>query len=473
MFIESVEVEQLRCFRAAKLQFRHPDEQRTDSLQAPNVTLLLGNNGAGKSTLLRAVALAALRPVIQSSGYVPFSMVRAAAPTPSARSKGLRAMITGRFVLHPQDGNGQRPPTARPITTKVKILRRGSTEVVDQSRPARQAFWEKIYHDDSPAFLVLGYGATRRVEADESVDLSARQKSRQLRYRRVAGLFEEQMTMVPLNAWLPGLMASNKGRYSQVVSLLNRLLPEDTTFSGARAGGHYIFEHRGVSVPFGAMSDGYRQYVGWIGDLLHHVCMGCPPGKKLVENRGIVLIDEIDLHLHPEWQRTVIPILSKELPKLQFILTSHSPIVVGTLEKANVVVFDVDRNGGSVPMPVSTEVHGLNADQVLTSHAFGLASTRAPDFVKRLESTSSQAQRGDRSAQELFRRMIIYGAAADGITERSVRAPRDIVDAARRLRALESSGTAGKASVALRPAAVRALRKAQSPKAASRQAKKK
>ena len=60
MFIESIQIEDLRCFRQAAVSFRHPELASPGSAALPNVTLLLGNNGAGKSSLLRAVSLAAL-----------------------------------------------------------------------------------------------------------------------------------------------------------------------------------------------------------------------------------------------------------------------------------------------------------------------------------------------------------------------------------------------------------------------------
>ena len=73
---------------------------------------------------------------------------------------------------------------------------------------------------------------------------------------------------------------------------------------------------------------GYRAYIGWIADLLYHICMGAPSGRKLIDNRGIVLVDEIDLHLHPRWQVSLIPKLKQVFPKLQFVATTHSPMVL-------------------------------------------------------------------------------------------------------------------------------------------------
>jgi hypothetical protein len=161
----------------------------------------------------------------------------------------------------------------------------------------------------------------------------------------------------------------------------------------------------------GALSDGYRAFIGWISDLLYHVCMGAPAGAKLVDGHGIVLIDEVDLHLHPEWQRHVIPTLARALPNLQLIMTSHSPIVVGTLYQRNVVVLESGQNATQL-CPATEEVYGRSADQILTSGHFGLSSARNEEFVGRLTKTAHDA-RSDPEAALTFLRMMALGGAAD------------------------------------------------------------
>ena len=156
-------------------------------------------------------------------------------------------------------------------------------------------------------------------------------------------LFEEAFSLIPLASWLPGLKASNPGRYKQVEHLLNALLaPGHYRFSGEQArNGDYLFHRGDMPVPFQSLSDGYRAFVGWVADLLYHVCFGCPRGRKLVESRGIVLVDEIDLHLHPKWQMQVIKTVARALPNMQFVFTSHSPLVAGSLEWMNIITLKV------------------------------------------------------------------------------------------------------------------------------------
>ena len=140
--------------------------------------------------------------------------------------------------------------------------------------------------------------------------------------------------------------------------------------------------------------------------------MGCPRGKKLVDNRGGVLVDEIDLHIHPEWQLTIVPRLARTLPKLQFVFTTHSPIVVGTLEQANIHHLRTAKSGRTVVARPAEEIYGLSADQVLRSEVFGLASTRAPEFVKELSELSRRANSGTKDAAPALMRQAASGKAA-------------------------------------------------------------
>jgi DNA repair exonuclease SbcCD ATPase subunit len=68
LYVKTLEVENLRCFKHAALEMQYPGKQQSDVPNLPNINLLLGNNGMGKTTILRALALAALSPVMPQSG---------------------------------------------------------------------------------------------------------------------------------------------------------------------------------------------------------------------------------------------------------------------------------------------------------------------------------------------------------------------------------------------------------------------
>jgi predicted ATPase len=402
MYIRSLHISQLRCFREARLDFQHP--QRADGVAAlPNMNLLLGNNGAGKTTVLKAIALATLAPVLEGSGLVPYRLVRR-----TRTEQATRADVSADVLLHAQD-LGVRNRAA----TSEETVRLGVERIRDEERldcPRAVDHWESMFDEQSPAFLVVGYGAGRRVESSSTYDQGARLKSRRLRYQRVAGLFEDQVTLTPLGAWLPRLRSENPGRYKQVVTLINRLLPEECRFTDEMEAGNLLFELRGAPVPFPALSDGYRAYIGWLSDLLYHIWLGVPSGAKLVETRGIVLVDEIDLHLHPEWQRTVVPRVAAALPNLQFVLTTHSPIVAGTLESGHIFVTELDEDGQAVARQLQERIHGLSAEQILLGAYFNLETTRAPAMEDELSTLIREARTGDTEAAVAYLRRLGEGS---------------------------------------------------------------
>jgi hypothetical protein len=406
MYALRLRIDNLRSIERAVLDLNAPGRPTDPAVEFDNVNLLLGDNGSGKTTVLMALALGSLAPVIPSgSGYVPYCMVRRVANRPVGVAR-----VEVELTLHAQDG-GEGEET-------LGLIFHPTPGFVDRLHGPRnprspESTWEAMWDERSPAFLVLGYGATRRVEP-QSVTNEARQKARILRYGRVAGLFEEAVTMVRLASWWPHLVSEQPERHEEVRALLNKLLPNGELLNEA-VDGEPLFRLFGSDVPFQALSDGYRAYVGWIADLVYHLHLGTPRGTPLTDSRGIVLVDEVDLHLHPEWQRVVVPALARALPRLQFVFTSHSPLVVGTLRRRNVFVLTGEAEHGTRHtrlQPSREEAYGRSADQILTGDHFGLAGARDASFVGRLKAQAAAAQQGDPEAALQFMRMWALGGAA-------------------------------------------------------------
>lgn len=394
MYIESITINNFRTFRKARIEFSHRDRKPTKALPAsklPNVNLLLGNNGLGKTTLLKAIALAALGPAVADSGIYPYRLVRRE-PDKRQSEEGT-ATIYATYKAHPQD---QVPVNM--VESHITISQRGDLEQLRWTHEDDKV-WHPIYSSSSDAFFFVGYGATRRVEKQDRADVGSRKQSSFARAQRIQSLFEEAYSLVPLSVWLPAFKKENPGRYKQIVNLINRLMGKGHfQFTGELEEKEYVFERGGLRVPFPALSDGYRAYLGWIGDLLYHICMTCPSGSKLVDNRGIVMVDEIDLHIHPRWQINVLPVLSKALPNIQFIVTSHSPLVVGSLQWMNIILMAPGPKQSSKPKRIEEGIHGLDADQILLTEFFGMRSTRVPAKESQLQKLTEKARVGDISA---------------------------------------------------------------------------
>jgi hypothetical protein len=139
----------------------------------------------------------------------------------------------------------------------------------------------------------------------------------------------------------------------------------------------------------------------------------CPENLKLTHLRGVVMVDEVDLHLHPEWQRTVITKLSTTFPHLQFIFTSHSPLVAGTLGAENIWVMEQETLGAVTARRYQESIHGRSADQILTSPYFNLDSPRAPGAEHHLRELARRARTGDVDASLSYLKSLTAGIELD------------------------------------------------------------
>ena len=412
MYIRSLRISNLRCFREAELELQFPGREQESPPPLSNINLLLGDNGSGKTTVFKAIALAVLAPVIEGSGYRPYQLTRREAEGVQIGKTEAEAdlVLYGRDVGLPD--NHLEPPV-RIGRTGVRAHRIRDFEKLEKLHEGSDLeYWQELmYEDESPAFLLVGYGATRSPISESGIENFQPQSKRMLpRYQRVAGVFDERVNLAPLAAWLPRMERSDRVRFREIGQLINELLPEETRFLDVLEGEEYLFEHRGIPVPFGALSDGYRAYLAWVTDLLYNMSLGCPPDTKLRDLQGVVLIDEIDLHLHPSWQREVVPTLSRALPHLQFVLSTHSPIVAGTLSSKNIFVLEMDESGASTVQQLQESIHGLDADQILLSSYFNLRSSRAPDAVDDLRQLSKRAMEGDPEAARSFLEMLAKGS---------------------------------------------------------------
>jgi predicted ATPase len=140
------------------------------------------------------------------------------------------------------------------------------------------------------------------------------------------------------------------------------------------------FIEKGTSLTFDQLSEGYKSIVIFVSDLLYRLSKISSEEEIITEVKAIVLVDEIDLHLHPKWQRVIISKLRTLFPNIQFIFTTHSPTIIqGASEEA--IIFRVYRYKEDGKTRVSDPYYRKNLDHlmintVLTSPLFGLDDSR-------------------------------------------------------------------------------------------------
>jgi hypothetical protein len=156
-----------------------------------------------------------------------------------------------------------------------------------------------------------------------------------------------------------------------------------------------------------SLGDGYRATIAWISDLLGWALF-YDETMFNTDISGIVLVDEIEQHLHPSWQRKITRTLNQQFPKIQFIFTTHSPLVAanaGKLFRNDVAskLFHLRYEGeNSRISEVEEKLGQLNLNQILSSEAFDYISEAEinPKIEELLRKSSELAAKDDRSEEE-------------------------------------------------------------------------
>lgn len=179
----------------------------------------------------------------------------------------------------------------------------------------------------------MGYGAFRRLTRSTQIIVPSLEP--QARFTNFATQFDESEPLSVLERWMVYLdyrIAKEKDKKSEKqkemgIKAINRVLPEDAKFDSVTAEGRLLFNIGGQKVPTISLSDGYRSILALAGDLIWRLIQAFPESSDPLREYGVVLIDELDIHLHPMWQRQVAQVLRETFPNLQFFVATHSPLV--------------------------------------------------------------------------------------------------------------------------------------------------
>lgn len=118
-----------------------------------------------------------------------------------------------------------------------------------------------------------------------------------------------------------------------------------------------------IKLAIDQLSDGEKCYIAMIGDLARRMAIANPQADNPLKSGGIVLIDEVELHLHPEWQRKIVLSLRKAFPNIQFIITTHSPQVLGEIKDMDII--KLLKEDGNVIGQRVLSVFGRDSDFIL------------------------------------------------------------------------------------------------------------
>jgi len=349
----SLKIENVACFGKSQTL------DLTDKEGKPaRWTVIMGDNGIGKTTLLRSLAITFLFGDRELEEMLPpihnffFSDV-------AERKKN--AVIESRFG----------------VDSSFVDLGMGS-RVLTRTIEAKPNGLIKPNGDGGNSYYAChGYGAARqmrpvKISRGPKIDIP------------VASLFDDDHPLLNAEEWLlqADYISTKDKKYTkykkQVEEIIIKLLPDvtDIDYKVSQQVSKVVFKTPTGWVSIKELSLGYRTMLAWMVDFAAGLFNRYPESDDPLAEPAVLLVDEIDLHLHPRWQRTLIDFLTERFPNTQFIATAHSPLMIQAAEGANLVL--LKRKGNDVIIDNNpASIKNWRIDQILTSDLFGLESAHS------------------------------------------------------------------------------------------------
>jgi hypothetical protein len=396
LYIRKVVVNNIRGFSTAELDFC------PDGVTFPGWAVITGDNGSGKTALLRAIALAVLGPD-QRRGLIPDL---SGWVTQGEESATVSVEIRPDHLYDKTARGGY--PNQSTFWAELEIRDDGNEgwEAVsaDVFRNRKKSAVNGPWADSTPGWCCLAYGPFRRLSGS-SPD-AQRLMMLPGRIPHFATLFKEDATLGEGEEWVRELEYKRLEKRSKEAAVLASLLEfvkgdflrHGVSISKVNSDGLWLRDAAGNEIPLTDMSEGYRSALAMLIDIYRHMVAMYGPeilstdedGNTIVDRPGVVLIDEIDAHLHPDWQRSIGFWLQEHFPLVQFIVTTHSPLVCPAANNGRIYHLpERTPDGDELPFRLAKEdydaVRAGKPDQILVSPAFAMPYIRSPLAVRARE----------------------------------------------------------------------------------------
>lgn len=379
MRIESIKLQNFRCFENLELKFHE------------QLTVIVGKNASGKSTILDAVAI--------SVGTFPSSF-------DGIGNYGIKKedarLVTNIFgdslnissvypVILSSTGfvNNRKVHWKRMLT---KSTGRCTLASAKEITAITNEYQKRIIEGDTTVVLPLvAYYGTGRLwlqhrEKKEDVLLNSSRTNGYIDCMDSAA--NDKLIMNWLNKETSKKLQKKTGTaaFDAVIMAIEKCISlliesNDVTvsynFDNNDLDIQYKKDDQEVILPLNRMSDGYKCTISLITDIAYRMAQLNPQlREKVLDAPGVVIIDEIDLHLHPEWQKRILGDLTNIFPHIQFIVSTHASSVISSVKSENLIV--LENNSASAPVG---EVYGKDSN---TIHSGVMGSSERPDLVKNL-----------------------------------------------------------------------------------------
>jgi len=386
MYLKKIQLQNIRGFESLGFDLTRPNGEFA------GWTVFTGDNGAGKSSLLKAIAV----------GLTGKETARALQPNFQRWVREGASEGSIELTIVPEQGvdefSGGGKTAYKPFPATVVLHANGKdtrVDIAESQNAARRGLWAS----GSQGWFSCGYGPFRRVFGASS---DAMRLMVGVTTERFVTMFQEAASLAEVDQWLRSLnhkKLENRPTETAHLELLiemlrDELMPNRITVDRVDSDGLWLKDRNGLRLAWNDMSDGYRSALALLADILRHLINAYgiegltqrgPDGKLSIVKGGVVMIDEIDAHLHPEWQREIGFWLKQHFPKIQFLVTTHSPIICQAADENGLFVLPEPGSKDKARALTQQEyekVISSRPDTILMTPAFGLQNTRSPRAVE-------------------------------------------------------------------------------------------
>lgn len=373
--------------------------------------VIVGDNGSGKSSFLRSVALA-----LFPQGWGPLRQSTVDWVRRGAKSGRAEVILDRDPGIDHLDSQSKATADGEDHELELPC---GFT-IRDPSSTKSSSWFENPvpkWDLERGGWFFAAYGPFRRFSGGE--DAKVFQSIPRL--ARCLSIFDERFALSESLAWLEKLKhqsyesTGSAGFLEQLLVFINTpgFLPHGSRLHEISSRGVFFRDGNDFEVPIQELSDGYRSVLSLTLDLIRHLasdfatelifdCLN--PGQVLIP--GVVLIDEVDVHLHPTWQRTIGLFFRERFPRMQFLVTSHSPLVCQAASQGTVFLLPKPGSGETGRFVEGTQLDRLVYGNVLdafSTEIFGRDVTRSDEsrvMIQRLAELNRQELEGRLSREE-------------------------------------------------------------------------
>lgn len=350
MKLHRLDIEDFRGFETASIEFHK------------NFTLLIGINGSGKTSILEALKICLSR--IQEN-YTKRKYQRLFFTDEDVRIDKTHmnidlvvSVMNDSMTIHEFNAHSSVERKIIKEKNRVSVLAKSGSSISNA-----KLLWKKF--NDSKKPVCVYYSTDRAYLPNRKLTKSDISWEQEAAYSD--SLSGKEINLVRLAAWVSAQegLSKEKQRSGLRLNALNKAVKKFLPDCGGLKVKKDKFPSLTVTkkrktLDAKQLSHGERGFLGLVLDLTRRLALANPEIRDPARNcEGIVLIDEIDLHLHPQWQRSVVDQLCRTFPKCQFVATTHSPLVIGEVRPDQIILIE----DGEIHTPSRT--FGVDSNEIL------------------------------------------------------------------------------------------------------------